>query len=154
MTRGAIRMQSRLRQSEKRLEQSLLRQPTEAELANDLKIAPDELARWRSEIDTAEMVSIEDIYTDHSILFRDTGPDIEERLTQATRKRMLAEAIGKLPEREALVLQLYYVEELNIYEVAEILGVTTGRVSQIKKAAMQRLSALINEATCAHAGGA
>ena len=36
-------------------------------------------------------------------------------------------------------MQLYYVEELNIYEIAEVLGVTTGRVSQIKKAAVERL---------------
>ena len=42
---------------------------------------------------------------------------------------MLRKVISKLPEREALVLQLYYVEELNVYEVAAILDVTTGRVS-------------------------
>ena len=47
--------------------------------------------------------------------------------------------MSELPEREALVLQLYYVEEMNIYEVAAIIGVTTGRVSQIKKAAIGRL---------------
>jgi RNA polymerase sigma factor for flagellar operon FliA len=52
---------------------------------------------------------------------------------------MLRRALGELPEREALVLQLYFVEELNVYEIAEILGVTTGRVSQIKKAAVGRL---------------
>ena len=56
---------------------------------------------------------------------------------------MLAKAISKLPEREALVLQLYYVEELNVYEVAAILGVTTGRVSQIKRAAIERAHTLI-----------
>jgi RNA polymerase sigma factor for flagellar operon FliA len=43
------------------------------------------------------------------------------------------------------VLQLYYVEELNGYEVAEILGVTTGRVSQLKKAALERVRALMAE---------
>ena len=56
---------------------------------------------------------------------------------------MLAKAISKLPEREALVLQLYYVEELNLYEVAAILGVTTGRVSQIKRAAIEQAHTLI-----------
>ena len=59
---------------------------------------------------------------------------------------MLSEAIGKLPEREALVLQLYYVEELNVYEVAATLKVTTGRVSQIKKAALTRLRGMMEAA--------
>ena len=58
---------------------------------------------------------------------------------------MLRKAISKLPEREALVLQLYYVEELNVYEVAAILDVTTGRISQIKRAAIERAHALIME---------
>lgn len=54
-------------------------------------------------------------------------------------------ARGKLPEREALVLQLYYVEELNVYEVAAVLDVTTGRVSQIKKAAIMRLRDMMSD---------
>ena len=58
---------------------------------------------------------------------------------------MLRKAISKLPEREAPVLQLYYVEELNVYEVAAILDVTTGRVSQIKRAANERAHSLIME---------
>ena len=57
---------------------------------------------------------------------------------------MLKKALSKLPEREALVLQLYYVEELNVYEIAEVLGVTTGRVSQIKKSAIGNLRAGMN----------
>ena len=44
-----------------------------------------------------------------------------------------------LSQKEALVIQLYYVEELNVYEIAEVLEVTTGRVSQIKKSAISRL---------------
>ena len=52
-----------------------------------------------------------------------------------------------LNEKEALVIQLYYVEELNVYEIAEILSVTTGRVSQIKKAAITRLRNRMAELT-------
>ncbi len=50
-----------------------------------------------------------------------------------------------LPEREALVIQLYYVEELNVYEIAEVLEVTTGRVSQIKKSAITSLRHFLGE---------
>lgn len=45
----------------------------------------------------------------------------------------------------SLVLQLFYVEELNVYEVAAVLDVTTGRVSQIKKAAIMRLREMMSE---------
>jgi RNA polymerase sigma factor for flagellar operon FliA len=54
-------------------------------------------------------------------------------------------AIGKLPKREELVLQLYYIEELNVREVAAILGVKTGRVLQIKRATIERAHTLIME---------
>jgi RNA polymerase sigma factor FliA len=146
MARGALRMQARLRSTEQRLEQSLQRRPTEAEIAADLQISGEELARWRSEIDNASVTSIDEVYSDHSILFRDNTPDIEEKLTLSARKRMLEVAVKALPEREALVLQLYYVEELNVYEVGAVLGVTTGRVSQIKKSALERLRALMEKA--------
>jgi RNA polymerase sigma factor for flagellar operon FliA len=58
---------------------------------------------------------------------------------------MLPKAISKLPEREARVLQLYYVTELNVYEVAAILDVTKGRISQIKRAAIECALSLIME---------
>ena len=48
-----------------------------------------------------------------------------------------------LNEQQLMVLQLYYVEELNVYEIGEILSVSTGRVSQIKSAAIKKLKSLI-----------
>ena len=48
-------------------------------------------------------------------------------------------SLEDLSQKEALVIQLYYVEELNVYEIAEVLDVTTGRVSQIKKSAISKL---------------
>lgn len=58
---------------------------------------------------------------------------------------MLRDALTTLPEKEALVIQLFYVEELNVYEIAEVLEVTSGRVSQIKKSAVRRLREAIEE---------
>jgi RNA polymerase sigma factor for flagellar operon FliA len=58
-------------------------------------------------------------------------------------KGILKQSLTELPERSALVLQLYYVEELNVYEIAAILEVSTGRVSQIKKAAIEQLRDII-----------
>lgn len=96
-------------------------------------------------MNTPALKSLDEVYTDHSLLFQDVTPSPEEATHQSQLRTMLRKAISKLPEREALVLQLYYVEELNVYEVAAILDVTTGRVSQIKRAAIERPISLIME---------
>lgn len=54
-------------------------------------------------------------------------------------RESLAEAIRSLPEREALVLSLYYDEELNLKEIGAVIGVSESRVCQIQSQAMQRL---------------
>ena len=51
----------------------------------------------------------------------------------------LKEALKTLEGKEALIIQLYFVEELNIYEIAEVMEITTGRVSQIKTSAIKRI---------------
>ena len=56
----------------------------------------------------------------------------------------LIEAIKTLPEREALVLSLYYDEELNLKEIGEVIGVSESRVSQILSQSMQRLRAKLS----------
>ena len=61
-------------------------------------------------------------------------------------QKLLKKALTELPEREALVIQLYYVEELNVFEIAEVLEVSTGRVSQIKKSAIVQLRQFIEKA--------
>ena len=53
----------------------------------------------------------------------------------------LLETLKKLEKTEALIIQLYYVEELNVYEIAEILELTNGRISQIKSNAIKKLRA-------------
>ncbi len=54
-------------------------------------------------------------------------------------KEHLRDALKVLNSQQVLVIQLYYVEELNVYEIAEVLSVSTGRVSQIKTAALSLL---------------
>lgn len=144
--RGVLAMQSRIRAAERRLEQALMRAPTDAEMAADLEMPVQDFARWRMEIDSARIDSLDDIYTDQSMAFRDTAPGAAEEIERSAMRRLLRDAVARLPEREALVLQLYYVEELNVFEVAEVLKVSTGRVSQIKKAAIERLRRFIAEA--------
>jgi len=51
----------------------------------------------------------------------------------------IRDALKVLNQREAMVAQLYYVEELNIYEISDILEISTGRISQIKKSIIEKL---------------
>jgi len=144
-TRGAHQMQSKIRAVEHRLEQGLMRRASDAEIAADMGLTPDELAHWRMEFDMHQQKSLDEVYTDHSMIFRDRAPSAEDNLAHDMLKRQLRDGVASLPEREALVLQLYFVEELNVYEIAEVLKVTTGRVSQIKKAAVGRLRQILQE---------
>lgn len=144
--RGALQMQARLRKAVRKLEQLLMRRPDEAELAAELGLSPSELGQWRLEMDAAQTTSLDEVYSDHSLIFGDSAPGVEDLLEQGAMKRLLRDALTRLPEREALVLQLYFVEEANVYEIAEMLKVTTGRVSQIKKAAVERLRKFVAEA--------
>ena len=67
----------------------------------------------------------------------------EENLDRSQLKNILTDALKELPPKEAMVIQLYYVEELNVYEIAEVMEITTGRVSQIKKSAVLLLRSKI-----------
>jgi RNA polymerase sigma factor for flagellar operon FliA len=82
------------------------------------------------------------VYDEFSIWFVSNENTPEENISDNELREVLKEALTTLPEREALVIQLYYVEELNVYEIAEILDVTTGRVSQIKKRLLRGFVAL------------
>jgi RNA polymerase sigma factor for flagellar operon FliA len=59
-------------------------------------------------------------------------------------KEMIADSISRLPEREKLVITLYYYEELTLREIGEVLGVTESRVSQLHTKAILRLKARLS----------
>jgi RNA polymerase sigma factor for flagellar operon FliA len=80
----------------------------------------------------------------HQIEDPDTEPSVE--LESDEFRQALARAIQSLPEREALVMSLYYDEELNLKEIGEVLGVTESRVCQIHGQALARVRALVHEA--------
>ena len=69
------------------------------------------------------------------------APDPQGSLSQTEMKEAIGEAIARLPEREKLVVTLYYYEELTLREIGEVLGVTESRVSQLHTKAILRLKA-------------
>ena len=76
----------------------------------------------------------------------ESAPDPQGTLSVTEQKEALAEAIQRLPEREKLVVTLYYYEELTLREIGEVLGVTESRVSQLHTKAILRLKAHIASA--------
>jgi len=75
------------------------------------------------------------------------APDPQGLLSVTEQKEALADAIARLPEREKLVVTLYYYEELTLREIGEVLGVTESRVSQLHTKAILRLKAHIASAS-------
>jgi RNA polymerase sigma factor for flagellar operon FliA len=114
--------------------------PSNLELvATELGITVAELQSWRDKASSAPNKSLDEIYDDHSIWFADDGHTPESAMVADELRSKLAVHLKRLKEREALVLQLYYVEELNLEEISEVLEVTVGRVSQLKKSALAQL---------------
>lgn len=143
LCRNTIAMRQKVEKTSRGLSQTLGREPEKSELAAKLGISNSELHDWENRFQVNHVQSLDEIYTDHSILFSDTKSTAEDDLEHSQLKDILKESISELHERSALVLQLYYVEELNVYEIAAILDVSTGRVSQIKKAAIEKLRDII-----------
>lgn len=75
----------------------------------------------------------------------DDREGIEERLDEEAERQELAEALAELPERERVMLSLYYYEGLNLKEIGQVLGVTESRVSQIHGKALSMLRAVMRE---------
>jgi RNA polymerase sigma factor for flagellar operon FliA len=139
LCRSSISMRQAIDKERRALEGRLERAATPEELAEALGLTVAELQDWEARLQVNQLHSLDEVYSDYSLLFEDKGRSAEDAIQMSQMKGLLARALEEIPAREAQVLQLYYVEELNVYEIAAILDVTTGRVSQIKKAAILRL---------------
>jgi RNA polymerase sigma factor for flagellar operon FliA len=133
------------------LEAQLMRAPTEEEIAAKLGITPAELEESLTEISRSSIAALDELWTISSsggdqVALIDTiedtqGPEPQATLAMTERREALSEAIAGLPEREKLVVTLYYYEELTLREIGEVLGVTESRVSQLHTKAILRLKA-------------
>ena len=124
----------------------MLRKPNRLEIADELDMSEDRLIEWEAAFQANTPQSIDSVYDQFSIWFTSPDNNPEEEVNETELQELLKEALRHLPEREALVIQLYYVEELNVFEIAEVLEVSTGRVSQIKKSAVGQLRQFIEKA--------
>jgi RNA polymerase sigma factor FliA len=134
-----------------KLESQLHRTPTEAELAEELDMTDDQLQTALSQISFTGLVALDEMLSGgdrgESVTLGDTIADAGDGPMAAFEveemRHILAEAINRLPEREKVVLTLYYYEGLTLAEIGTILGVTESRVCQIHTKAILQLRARI-----------
>ncbi len=141
LVRSAIRRRREYGAVRSALEGQLGRPATDEEMAVKLELTVEAYRAAAATTHAAQTESIDDAYSDHSSWFADDAPDAHEQLTTNRMQQAIAGAVKLLPEREAMVLQLYFVEELNLEEIGQVLGVGAARVCQIKKAALGKLRA-------------
>ncbi len=139
LTRGAMRRRKAYQEAVAALAAEHGRAPDDAQVAEKLGVSVEKL---RAEYASAEAVrfdSIDDAYSDESPWFMSDAPSAFDLLAENGQRAALTAAIAALPEREQQVVQLYYVEELNLEEIGQVLGVGAARVCQIKASAHARL---------------
>jgi RNA polymerase sigma factor for flagellar operon FliA len=149
-------VRSRAREIERaiaELEAKLGTAPTDEQIAKKVGITVEELEESLAEIARSSIAALDELWTvggdGDQISLIDTiedegAPDPQRSLSQTEMKEAIADAIARLPEREKLVVTLYYYEELTLREIGEVLGVTESRVSQLHTKAILRLKARLS----------
>ena len=136
LCRTTIQMQQKQKKAVQFLVGSLQREPVPSEIAEKMGLDLNEYREWEKAFNANVHQSLDEVYDEYSMWFVSKDNTPEENLDRSQLKNILTDALKELPPKEAMVIQLYYVEELNVYEIAEVMGITTGRVSQIKKSAV------------------
>ena len=144
-----------------KLEHQLHRAPNDREMADALDMSVDEFQESLVKISNSSVVALDELWTvsdasGDTVSLLDTIQDpaavdpVQEMDLTDMRDR-LADAIARLPEREKLVVALYYYENLTLREIGEVLGVTESRVSQLHTKAVLRLKSRLQGDTFADA---
>lgn len=139
LCRTTISMKKRYNKVITDLQSKLFREPTSEEISTAMGITEVEFREWERAFQANSHESLDSVYDQYSVWFASTEDSPEELLNDKDLKEVLKQALHQLSGNEALVIQLYYVEELNVMEIAEVLDVSSGRVSQIKKSAIANL---------------
>jgi len=145
-------VRARARQIERvnmKLEARFQRAPSDEEMAGELEVTLDQFQESLLQISNSTIVALDELWnvqdaTGDQVSLLDTlpdrdAPDPEQIIDQSELRDRIADAIAALPEREKLVVALYYYENLTLREIGEVLGVTESRVSQLHTKAVLRL---------------
>jgi RNA polymerase sigma factor for flagellar operon FliA len=152
----SVRARARqIEQANAKLEHKLHRAPTDAEVADELEMSVEDFQETLTRISNSSVVALDELWTlsdssgdQVSLLDTIQDPDAvdpAQAMDATETKDRLADAIARLPEREKLVVALYYYENLTLREIGEVLGVTESRVSQLHTKAVLRLRSRLSE---------
>lgn len=152
-SKDARRKVHEVRNAQQELQMELAREVTDEEVADRMSISLDELHKTQSLVTTMNMLSLDALNVSQDgeqldimqCLADRTGPDVLEQLNLKETAAALGSAIDGLPEKERLVLTLYYYEELTMKEIGRTLGVTESRVCQLHGKALMKLRSLLEE---------
>lgn len=130
-------------------EQSLGRAVTEAEVADVMGITLSEYQQMLLDTNTSQIYSLDELQEENADYTEEPDERNEHlnplnKLMMKTLLKQVSEAIGMLPEREQLLLNLYYQQELNMKEIGIILNLTETRISQLHSHAIKRLRARLD----------
>ena len=139
LSRGASERRRQLSERETELRGMLGRDPAPHELAEAMGMDKGELHALRNSSQPLRFDSIDEVYSDQNMAFADDTPDSLSLLADEETREALIAAIADLPERLRLVVQLYFVEELNLAEIAQVIDVSVPRVHQLKAQALAKL---------------
>jgi len=147
MSRGNRKSQRDIEVAVRRLEHKLGRAPQESEIAKEMGITLTEYQDLLNKVRGTQLVYLEDMggdEGDNDYLDRHVTEEGADPLSQLSDRRMreaLIEAIKTLPEREQYVMSMYYEQDMNLKEIAAVLGVTESRVCQLHSQSIARLRA-------------
>jgi RNA polymerase sigma factor for flagellar operon FliA len=144
--RSAMTANKRLQTVRRTLEQHLMRAPTTAEMAEAFDMSAEEYFALEKSASYGRSTSLDEL-TDGGILLAASDEDAGEACEQEDMLAALQGCIGRLPEREQLVLQLYFFDELNLQEIGLTLDVSAARICQIKRDAMARIETMMRAMT-------
>lgn len=145
--KSAFSKLTQLNNAREKLEEKLHREPTEKELAEFLGTTVEDVRNIESYVNYISVVSLDDIFyksDDEDIQVKnmienENSPQPDKVIEEEEKLFMLKKAIDMLPEKDKLVLQLYYFEKLTLKEIGKIMEITESRVSQLHSRAIIRL---------------
>lgn len=139
----SIRQKAKQYQSSlQKLEDKLGRSATDKEIAEELSISEDELYHLLSDIQVATVLPLEEFSQSENSNMGNGGAFVSD-FERAETKEVLAQAIDSLPEKERLVMSLYYYEGLTLREISMVMNLTEARISQLHTKGIFRLRAAL-----------
>ena len=146
LSRGSRKSQKEIEKAVHRLEHRLGRSPVESEIAAELKMPLDEYQALLGRVRGTQLVYLEDIGAgsddDDGFLDRHAADEDADPLSVLKDQRLrqaLVAAIETLPERERYIMGMYYEQDMNLKEIAAVLGITESRACQLHSQSIARL---------------